>query len=95
MQVAQVQQQFPGRVEASYMSFVQDLEDEGTSKQPRVTFLYKLVSGIADRSFGLNVARMAHLPELVIERASVKAEEMEHDILQKVKEARYLPQLQS
>lgn len=47
------------------------------SEMPRITFLYKLVPGVANRSFGLNVARMAHLPASVIERAAVKAQQME------------------
>jgi len=42
-----------------------------------ITFLYKLVRGVANRSFGLNVARMANLPESVILRAAVKAAELE------------------
>lgn len=40
---------------------------------PRVTFLYKLTPGAADQSFGLNVARMAHIPADVVARAAVKA----------------------
>lgn len=34
-----------------------------------VTFLYKVVAGKADRSYGVNVARLAHLPQSVIDRA--------------------------
>ena len=33
-------------------------------------------ASVADRSFGLNVARMAHLPESVIHRAALKAAQM-------------------
>ena len=70
----------PGRVYASYMSFVQDVEPEGDERQPKITFLFKLVPGIADRSFGLNVARMAHLPAKVVQRAAVKAAQMEEEV---------------
>ena len=38
---------------------------------PHVTFLYKLRPGVAPRSFGLNVARMAALPASVVQRAAV------------------------
>ena len=44
---------------------------------PQITFLYKLVPGVADRSFGLNVARMAHLPTTVVDRAAEQAEHLE------------------
>ena len=37
----------------------------------------KLVPGVAHRSFGLNVARMAGLPRSLVRRAGVKAREME------------------
>eukprot|EP00898_Chlorokybus_atmophyticus_P006111 jgi/Chlat1/6500/Chrsp45S05988 len=42
-----------------------------------VTFLYKLVPGLADRSFGMHVARMAEVPETVIMRAAQRAAEFE------------------
>ena len=45
---------------------------------PQITFLYKLVPGVADRSFGLNVARMAHLPPSVVDRAAEQAAHLEH-----------------
>lgn len=35
-----------------------------------IVFLHKIVPGKADGSFGLQVARLAHIPEVVIERAS-------------------------
>lgn len=79
-QVASVIDDAPGRVHASYMSFVQDVEPQGDERQPKITFLFKLVPGIADRSFGLNVARMAHLPAKVVQRAAVKAAEMEEEV---------------
>jgi DNA mismatch repair protein MSH3 len=39
----------------------------------RVTFLYKLERGVAERSFGLNVARLAGLPICVLDTAHEKA----------------------
>lgn len=62
------------------MSYVQNSPNEsghGTSKPPEITFLYKLVPGLADRSFGLNVARMASLPESAVQKAAIKAAAME------------------
>ena len=100
MQLAALQEQFPGCLETRYMSYLQDVPPSslpslppqtgggssgGDGRQPpalpRITFLFKLVPGVADRSFGLNVARMAHLPDGVVELAAVKAEQMETQTL--------------
>lgn len=35
----------------------------------RVTFLYKLVDGKANKSYGINVARLANLPVVLLDRA--------------------------
>lgn len=44
----------------------------------RVTFLYKLESGVAEGSFGMHCAAMCGIPTSVIERAEVAAKEWEH-----------------
>lgn len=51
-----------------------DAESEVTV--PKVTFLYKAVRGVAEASYGLNVARMAGVPENVVRKAAEKAREM-------------------
>ena len=38
-------------------------------KDGHVTFLYQIKDGRADRSYGINVARLAELPDTVLERA--------------------------
>lgn len=35
----------------------------------KVTFLYRVIDGKADKSYGINVARLAHLPSSVLDRA--------------------------
>ena len=35
-----------------------------------ITFMYHIKEGRADRSYGINVAKLAHLPEAVLERAT-------------------------
>ena len=50
---------------------------DGGQAVPAITFLYRLTPGIADRSFGLNVARLARLPPSVIAQAAVQAAAME------------------
>ena len=42
-----------------------------------MTFLYRIKDGRADRSYGVNVARLAGLPEAVIERARGLQKELE------------------
>ena len=42
-----------------------------------ITFLYKVKKGAADRSYGINVAKLADLPESVLERAKVLLKVME------------------
>ena len=39
-------------------------------KNNEVEFRYRILEGKADKSFGINVARLAHLPSIVLERAS-------------------------
>lgn len=91
LQVAALQQTLPGLISALHMSYIQDSAMHGSSSQPsepqnavpRITFLYKLAPGVADRSFGLNVARMAHLPPCVVDQAAVQALQMEQSITQR------------
>ncbi|OMH83414.1 DNA mismatch repair protein msh6 [Zancudomyces culisetae] len=47
----------------------------------RVTFLYKLVNGVAERSHGMNVAHMAGIPLEVVKKAEMVAEEFEQKML--------------
>ena len=42
-----------------------------------MTFLYTYKHGACPKSYGLNVARLARLPEAVIQRAKAKSEEFE------------------
>ncbi|KAI9138937.1 muts domain V-domain-containing protein [Paraphysoderma sedebokerense] len=51
--------------------------NDGKNKEKVITFLYKIVEGLADKSYGLNVAKLAGLPDNVIRRAEVKSQEME------------------
>jgi len=44
-----------------------------------VTFLYKIVPGGVDRSYGIHVAQLAGLPKSVVHRAGEVLEELEGD----------------
>jgi DNA mismatch repair protein MSH3 len=50
---------------------------EASSGAEEIDFLYALTPGVAHRSFGLNVARMAGVPSRVLRSASEKAGELE------------------
>jgi DNA mismatch repair protein MSH3 len=43
----------------------------------KITFLYKLVRGAAGRSYGLNVARLADIPDELLAMAGKKSKELE------------------
>ena len=50
-----------------------------------IVFLRKIVRGGADRSYGIQVAKLAGVPDMVIERAREIAEQLsDNDIIQKV-----------
>jgi DNA mismatch repair protein MSH3 len=48
-----------------------------------ITFLYEVGEGVAHRSYGLNVARLARVPKAVLDTAALKSREMEMDVKQK------------
>jgi DNA mismatch repair ATPase MutS len=66
----------PTPMDASTAAAGAAAEEEQTSGA-RIEFMYRLTPGVANRSFGLNVARMAGLPAGVVRRAGVKARELE------------------
>jgi DNA mismatch repair protein MSH6 len=43
----------------------------------QVTFLYTLVSGVCPQSYGMNVARLAGVPDAIVQRAEVVARDFE------------------
>ncbi|GJC92506.1 mutS domain V [Colletotrichum higginsianum] len=54
------------------------VDDAGANEE--ITFLYEVGEGVAHRSYGLNVARLARIPRKVIEVAAQKSREMEQDV---------------
>ena len=61
-------------ISTGYMSY---LLEKG---QDQVTFLYKLVDGVCPDSFGINVARLANIPEDVLTRAKEMADSFNIDL---------------
>nr|XP_043621145.1 DNA mismatch repair protein MSH6 isoform X2 [Erigeron canadensis] len=50
---------------------------KGIGGLEEVTFLYKLTLGACPKSYGVNVARLAGLPDAVLQKAAIKSEEFE------------------
>jgi DNA mismatch repair protein MSH3 len=69
--LATLQGRFEGELKNVHMSF----EERDGGKE--VVFLYEVAEGTSHRSYGLNVARLARVPERVIEVAEVKSGELE------------------
>jgi DNA mismatch repair protein MSH3 len=72
--LARLQGRFNGELKNVHMSFE---EREGGKE---VVFLYEVAEGTSHRSYGLNVARLAHVPEKVIGVAEGKSRELEESM---------------
>ncbi|KAL8851834.1 MAG: hypothetical protein Q9221_003260 [Calogaya cf. arnoldii] len=58
-----------GELKNVHMKFQESGED--------ITFLYEVGDGVAHRSYGLNVARLANIPESVLKAAAFKSKVLE------------------
>ena len=56
--------------------------------QGEVIFLHQVVAGSADRSYGVHVAKLAGLPEQVVERAEALLSALEHQAFEKATTAK-------
>ncbi|KAF4968063.1 hypothetical protein FSARC_4481 [Fusarium sarcochroum] len=54
--------------------------EKGEDGEEEVTFLYEVGEGVAHRSYGLNVARLARIPKKVIDVAALKSSQMEQEM---------------
>jgi DNA mismatch repair protein MSH3 len=72
--LARLQNRFKGELKNVHMSF----EERDGGKE--VVFLYEVAEGTSHRSYGLNVARLARVPEKVIGVAEVKSRELEESM---------------
>ncbi|KAK7421930.1 Mismatch repair protein msh3 [Neonectria punicea] len=54
--------------------------EKGEDGEEEVTFLYEVGEGIAHRSYGLNVARLARIPKKVIDVAGEKSKQLEQEM---------------
>ncbi|XP_062068478.1 DNA mismatch repair protein Msh3 isoform X2 [Lepus europaeus] len=58
-----------------------------------VTFLYQITQGVAARSYGLNVAKLADIPGEVLRKAARKSQELEGLVNAKRKKLKYFTKL--
>ncbi|KAK9724590.1 hypothetical protein RND81_05G085100 [Saponaria officinalis] len=84
--IADIQKEFPGTVGSYHVSYLttqknsyspEHDENEGKMEREDVTYLYKLVPGTSQRSFGFKVAELAQLPSTCIQRAMAMSVELE------------------
>ncbi|XP_031261305.1 DNA mismatch repair protein MSH3 [Pistacia vera] len=86
--IADIKNEFPGSVGAYHVSYLTSHNvmetTNGKSNQEDVTYLYKLVPGVSERSFGFKVAQLAQLPSSCITRANVMAAKLEAEVSSRV-----------
>ncbi|TGO62880.1 hypothetical protein BOTNAR_0107g00040 [Botryotinia narcissicola] len=58
-----------------------DMDNDDVDEE--ITFLYEVGEGVAHRSYGLNVARLARVPKSVLDTAASKSRELETQVKQK------------
>jgi DNA mismatch repair protein MutS len=64
---------------ASFLPRVKNFNVAVTEEGGKVTFLYRIMPGGVDKSYGIHVAQLAGLPKSVIRRAQEVLEELEED----------------
>ncbi|GBG59433.1 hypothetical protein CBR_g38458 [Chara braunii] len=75
-----------GKVDAQHAhKGTSDGAGAGKESASDITFLYKLVPGVASCSFGLHVAKLAEIPQAVIDRAAVMASSLQAEVLAREK----------
>ncbi|KAL5321054.1 hypothetical protein ACEPPN_011864 [Leptodophora sp. 'Broadleaf-Isolate-01'] len=70
-----------GELRNVHMKFSAVEKESGGDEE--ITFLYEVGEGVAHRSYGLNVARLANVPQVVLDKAALKSHELEMEVKQK------------
>ncbi|KAF9452264.1 DNA mismatch repair protein MSH3 [Macrolepiota fuliginosa MF-IS2] len=82
-----IERMYPQDVENIHMGFVSDTRIDGTRN---ITFLYKVEPGITTESFGVECARLAGMPEPLLEVAARHAQEFQHTTEERIKQNRFV-----
>ncbi|KAJ3015114.1 Mismatch repair protein msh3 [Thoreauomyces humboldtii] len=86
--LGQLEREFPGALRNCHMAFHET--DEPGDADHTIVFLYTLTSGLAHKSYGMNVARLANLPKPLLDLAQSKANELEMETeARKLEKKRY------
>ncbi|THH08198.1 hypothetical protein EW145_g2862 [Phellinidium pouzarii] len=80
------ERKFPDKISNLHMGFTEEVTIEG---KRAITFLYRLAKGISSRSYGIECARLAGIPEQLLETASKQAETMEGMVQSRSQISRY------
>ncbi|XP_073315193.1 DNA mismatch repair protein MSH3 isoform X3 [Primulina huaijiensis] len=88
--IIDIRKEFPGSVGAYYVSYLTPMKESDLdanldhvvddANHDDVTYLYKLVPGVSERSFGFKVAQLAQLPSSCIRRATFMAARLKQEI---------------
>uniref|UniRef100_A0A8C6YVB1 MutS homolog 6 n=2 Tax=Nothoprocta perdicaria TaxID=30464 RepID=A0A8C6YVB1_NOTPE len=68
-------------VRLGHMACMVENESEEDPSQETITFLYKFIEGVCPKSYGFNAARLANIPEEVVQKGHRKAKEFEKTTL--------------
>lgn len=83
---------YPQDLENLHMGYTEETRIDGTRE---VTFLYRLTSGITTESFGVECARLANVPEAILQTASERSHNMRALIEKRVRRNKYVHRLPS
>nr|XP_009686792.1 PREDICTED: DNA mismatch repair protein Msh3 isoform X4 [Struthio camelus australis] len=82
--VCELEKVYPEKVGNYHMAFLVNEEESGEQKGSEdgenpefITFLYQITKGVSARSYGLNVAKLADVPEEILKKAAHKSKELE------------------
>lgn len=76
-------ERYSGEVVNAHMKFTEGEKGEGEDAGEDITFLYTVGEGVAHRSYGLNVARLAGIPRTCLQTAAVKSTQLETELKEK------------
>uniref|UniRef100_A0A8D2PT02 DNA mismatch repair protein MSH3 n=1 Tax=Zosterops lateralis melanops TaxID=1220523 RepID=A0A8D2PT02_ZOSLA len=82
--VCELEQLYPDTVGNYHMAFLVTIYTSSECDPPTltpnpefITFLYQITKGVSARSYGLNVAKLADIPEEILKKAAHKSKELE------------------
>ncbi|KAF8212388.1 muts domain V-domain-containing protein [Mycena galopus ATCC 62051] len=79
----ELEEKFPDRVENLHVGY--STETRAIDGRRDVTFLYRLTTGIASESFGVECARLAGLPDRILNSATKESSKMESAVAARAK----------